>query len=664
MATLVLSTVGTALGGPIGGAIGALVGQSIDRELLAPSSRGPRVGDLSVQSSSYGTQVPRIYGTMRVAGSIIWATDLVESTATTGAKGQPDTTYSYSVSFAVALSSRPIASIRRIWADGKLLRGENGDFKVSTTFRFHDGSEDQVIDPLIGSIEGISSTPAYRGLALAVFENLELAGYGNRIPFLTFEVVGDEEPPTAAAILADASRSAIGTSADTSLPGYAAYGGSTKAAIQPLIDCLGLHLFDDGQTIRDPQESIVPVLTEFDLGNSAEQKRVPTVEREQKRARELPGMLRLTYYDPARDYQSGEARVTVGEQGTNESRADLPAVLDASAAKSLAQQMMARAWSERDKLTLRLPTEYLWLEPGMELDAPLTPKRWRVDQCTIDSFVVVAELRPVAAGDIAIPADSGRVVSDADVVAGDIALALFETPPSLSPNTPSLMLAATTATPGWRSRAVEVTFGDQVSVLRTASRKSKLGRAAYDLPPGQAYTISDTVEVELVDADQWLVSCDDVALASGANLAFLGNEIIQFRDALPIGPGRFRLGGLVRGLDGTEGATGAHNAGEWFALIERDALCLIDVPAWSVGSQVTATVVQPGPNPPTAQTTVGPEVLRPLRGSAVFLDGVQVVGARLPPIALPADGSTVDSEARSTLESVLAALRSHGLIEI
>ena len=95
----------------MGGAIGALIGQSIDQQILGPGTRGPRVGDLTVQSSSYGTQVPRIYGTMRLAGSVIWSTDLVESTQTAGAKGQPDTTFSYSVSFAVALSSRPVDSI-------------------------------------------------------------------------------------------------------------------------------------------------------------------------------------------------------------------------------------------------------------------------------------------------------------------------------------------------------------------------------------------------------------------------------------------------------------------------------------------------------------------------------------------------------------------------
>src|SRR5436309_1071876 len=86
------------------------------------------------------------------------------------------------------------------------------------------------IGALIGSIEGISNTPAYRGLALAVFENLELADYGNRIPFLTFEVVADDAPATIATILGDASRGAIVCDTAQSLIGYAAYGQSIKAA--------------------------------------------------------------------------------------------------------------------------------------------------------------------------------------------------------------------------------------------------------------------------------------------------------------------------------------------------------------------------------------------------------------------------------------------------
>src|SRR5688572_23083792 len=99
MATLVLTAIGTALGGPLAGALGSLVGQSIDHQLFGPGVRkGPRLGDLSVQTSSYGSPIPRIYGTMRVAGTVVWATDLQEEeTIEGGGKSGPEgVNYSYS----------------------------------------------------------------------------------------------------------------------------------------------------------------------------------------------------------------------------------------------------------------------------------------------------------------------------------------------------------------------------------------------------------------------------------------------------------------------------------------------------------------------------------------------------------------------------------------
>ena len=129
---------------------------------------------------------------MRVAGTVIWATDLEESRSTSvGGKGRPSvTSYSYAASLAVLLSSRAILSVRRIWADGNLLRGAAGDFKSSVgAFRLYVGGEDQALDPLIAS--AVEAAPAYRGSAYAVFEGLELADFGNRIPSLTFEVFSD-----------------------------------------------------------------------------------------------------------------------------------------------------------------------------------------------------------------------------------------------------------------------------------------------------------------------------------------------------------------------------------------------------------------------------------------------------------------------------------------
>src|SRR3546814_5263303 len=85
---------------------------------------------------------------MRVAGSVIWATDLIERrTKHGGGKGRPSTSeYSYAVSLAIALSSRRIRSIGRIWADGNLLRGTSGSFRERCTFRWYDGCEEQAAE--------------------------------------------------------------------------------------------------------------------------------------------------------------------------------------------------------------------------------------------------------------------------------------------------------------------------------------------------------------------------------------------------------------------------------------------------------------------------------------------------------------------------------------
>ena len=519
---------------------------------------------------------------MRVAGTVIWATDLTEGAATTGAKGQPGSVYSYSVSFAVAVSSRPIKGIGRIRADGKLIRDEDGIFKVPVTFRFHDGDEQQELDPLIGSIEGIGSAPAYRGLAIAVFEDLELVEFGNRIPFITAEIFGDEAPPTVGAIFNDASTGLIACNDPQTVVGYAAHGGSMRAAIEPLIDALGIRLVEDEGMLRSPSSDLLVIDSEHELGASAEEP-CPRFERGQLRASEMLTSVRLSFADPLRDYQQGEARASAGDAHRRETDHDLPAALDAGSAKAIAQTRLARAWAERDCLTLRLPPRYLAVTPGRQLDLPLTPSRWVVERSSLEGFVCVLEARPRGEMVEAMAADSGRAAPPVPDE-GELTLSLFEAPARDSSGRRSVLLAASSPGPGWRSRSVEVVIGPHRFVERTASRKSTLGRATSSTAVDAQF-----VDVELIDRGQWLVSCDEQALAGGANSALLGNEMIQFSDAEPRAPGRFRLSGLVRGVGGTDGGSGAQEAGKAFVLLEQDRLRLVAIPPWLTASKVEMT---------------------------------------------------------------------------
>ncbi|WP_296643854.1 baseplate multidomain protein megatron [Roseinatronobacter sp.] len=206
MATLVLGAVGSAIGSSFGGAIlglsgtviggmiGSTIGSAVDSWLvssLAPAQRieGARLDSLRITSSSEGAVIPRVYGRMRIGGNIIWATDFREEVSTTtqggGKGGGPKvqtTEYLYYASFAVALCEGPITGIGRIWADGKPLDTSG------VTWRWYPGDDAQEPDPFIAAKMGVASTPAYRGTAYVVFEELPLSDFGNRIPQLTFEV--------------------------------------------------------------------------------------------------------------------------------------------------------------------------------------------------------------------------------------------------------------------------------------------------------------------------------------------------------------------------------------------------------------------------------------------------------------------------------------------
>jgi len=191
-----MSTVG------IGWTIGSMVGSMMNKQ-GGQDAQGPRLSDKSVQGSSYGEFIPITYGSMRVAGNIIWATNLVEVSKTqkSGGKGgggsSSYTTYSYFANFATMLCEGPIDAVQRIWADGRLIYdiSPNSETRsqISSSFKVFNGTETQKPSAFIESIEGVGNVPAYRGRAYVVFNRFPLAEYGNRIPNFTFEVIKGEQ---------------------------------------------------------------------------------------------------------------------------------------------------------------------------------------------------------------------------------------------------------------------------------------------------------------------------------------------------------------------------------------------------------------------------------------------------------------------------------------
>lgn len=171
-----------------------------------PDQEGARLDSLNPSPIGYGKSIKRANGVKRIATTPLVQFPIVETVhkekVESGGKGgggssQVQTSYTYSATFAVLIQDTPITGVSRIWMNNKLFY-ENRPFMTgdvleaaelaAAKFKIYYGTDDQPVDPTLASRYG-DQTPAYRGRAYIVFNDIQLAELGNRIPTVDVEVV-------------------------------------------------------------------------------------------------------------------------------------------------------------------------------------------------------------------------------------------------------------------------------------------------------------------------------------------------------------------------------------------------------------------------------------------------------------------------------------------
>ncbi len=450
---------------------------------------------------------------------------------------------------------------------------------MRTGFRLYTGAEDQRVDPLIASIEGSGTAPAHRGTAYAVFEDLELATFGNRIPQLSFEVIADAEPVAASSVA-----QALGVAADgltTPLAGFSAQ-DSLRNTLDALCAATGAWVQSDGNALT-LQTGTGAARAMADSGVGADAQPTGRGARAIAAADAAPRRLSIGYYDPARDYQAGVQQASRPGTGTRETRIDLPAVLDAGAAKAMAAAALARTDLARERRTLTLGWEALTLAPGARITIDGAPGQWRVDRWSLEHMVVKLECVPIAEAPLSGAASPGRAVMAPDAQRGRTLLMPFELPPldDVATTGPNLVVAATGTGSGWRRAALLASTdgGAHWVPAGDTAYPAILGTVRVPPAPARAALIDNAgyAEVELARTDMALANADPAALDAGANLAMLGDELLQFGQAASLGGTRWRLSQLWRGRRGTEAAIGTQRIGDRFVLVARETLKPLDL---------------------------------------------------------------------------------------
>ncbi|GGE01957.1 hypothetical protein GCM10011515_22030 [Tsuneonella deserti] len=580
MATLLLTAVGTMIGGPLGGAIGAFAGRSLDAQIIGGGKReGPRLRDLAVTTSSYGQPIPRHHGRMRAAGTVIWATDLVEhKDRSGGSKGQPSvTSYAYTTSFAVALSSRPIRGVGRIWADGNLLRGAAGDMKAGGVLRVHTGHGDQSPDPLVAAAEG-ASCPAFRDCAYVVFEDLALENFGNRVPALTFEIIADDGAIALADLVGPTGADGA-TPADLGpLAGFANEGGPLGGTIEVIgtLFPLSVTTGEEGLVIRPAEDpggtaALLPPPArgweENDFGANGGG-------REDRDAGKRERIAALRYYDVARDFQAGVQRSRSRAEGRGQT-IEFPGALSADDARSLTESADRRSGWRRDALQWRVAELDPLLGPGSHVRVPGKPGTWIIQAWEWRERGVELELvRRSPAGMLTAPGDPGASQPPADLMLGPTVLRAFELPAADTTEGLATSFAAAAGRGHWNGAALFLDrAGELVPIGHTGRTPATIGRLAASLAPSAAMLFEPTacIDIELPDGGS-LPTVGLSSLLMGANRLLVGGEVLQFARVQQLGPTTWRLTGLLRGRGGTEAAALAGHAAGADAILIDDSI--------------------------------------------------------------------------------------------
>lgn len=342
----------------------------------------------------------------------------------------------------------------------------------------------------------------------------------------------------------------------------------TREALEPLVAALNLTVAErGGQVAVMGARETVTTLDEAALALPDDGISV----RADRSLEPRPGVARVRFIDEAADYQTGAATVC-GEGEAGGVDLDLPAVCGAGLAKAAAERLLTVGGD--DRLTVALdPLSALRFEAGDVVSLSGRDGDWRISRVSLDE-TPSAVLEPVVAFETSPRAPDWRGGADGGV-GGAPFFRLLDLPPLPGREDDGRPLAVVAADP-WRTMQVHAGPSSGALTLRgDVAASATVGVLTAPLGPGARHRWDDANTLEVRVEGRAPESLSDEAVLAGGNAVAVetaeGWEIVQFRTAAPIGGGVWRLTGLLRGQQGTDGEMRAGaEAGAVVVVLDRD----------------------------------------------------------------------------------------------
>jgi len=603
MASAVMGSVGSSLGSLAGGTfgwsaatwsqIGWTAGVLAANYIFAPEgpeirSEGARLEDLRVTSSAYGLDIPKVYGSYRISGNIIWALPLSETRHEErqeegkggGGSSSVSIWYTYKGTWAMALCDGPITDIKKIWFGSKLVYN-NGDFAApleAGKLTKYLGTSSQSIDAHIQANK--PDTPAFRHLAYLVFSGIELEDLANAIPNVTVEVQKgtDYVSTIVSELILESGLEASDFDVTAGVDEVQGYTIPRNANIRPSIDILlsayEYILVESDHKMQLRKEEQDPILTidEDDLGADTEN----GIETNHKQAIDSTKSLTIRYANKDSDYQtSAQMAMSSNTNLRNELVKEVPLVLTDSEAKALAEKTLYKSYISRFTYKFDLPflAKYLTLVCGdvvtLEFYGYLKDVRI-VGISTSDAGIITMEaieLHSSTFTSSAIAQDTGVNSSELKEPPGPTDFEVLDIPTLSNDyiNNEGVYLIASGESEGWTGASVfsKSSGVDDFAANNTLTGKTGLG-LSIDVLQDASTHVWDRDNSVTVTSSVELLYVSEVDLLAGKNYCLLGSEVFQYSESIDNGDGSYTLSNLLRGRRGTESHTSDHSIDERF----------------------------------------------------------------------------------------------------
>jgi Putative phage tail protein len=365
--------------------------------------------------------------------------------------------------------------------------------------------------------------------------------------------------------------------------------GTGRGGLTPTLTALQIDAVESDQTIKFVKRqaaTAAATITLDDMGAGQNERADPSpLKITRGNNQGLPSQIELAYYAVSASYEPGfQYARRLSTPATNPTSVDSASAMSDQQAANQAAAILWDAWAGRTQFDFSTSLKWAQLEPTDVIvindgaHSYLARIERKVEQGVIVKWTAVG-CAPVYNQNVA----PGIIQTVQTISSGGLTtLYLLDLPPlrDQDGNTTTLLIYVCefSTQPSWPGAVLfKSSDGGGTWVQSLATNQNTAGTAGTTtsaLTPwagGNTFDELSTVSVSLLPYGATLASASALSVLNGANVAVIGGEIVQFKNATLVAGTTYALSGFLRGRFGTESAMGTHAAGETFVLLANSS---------------------------------------------------------------------------------------------